>query len=1226
MVDYPLKHVSIRVPWHDAAWNGTVCNAPHLNGACAKLKRIATSKDDQAEMSIAGKRLVDLHLTQWPPCVDESASFMSPAELTHMKAHPFASQEDYRHLRPTHQRFPAFSAGVTPFRWLMRERIDHLRDQVDLNVDMSREPDLNYPTNWWHEGDNQESLLDGFARHLQPSESLCLFYAKHLPFVEGTARVLIGVGRISGIGQLTEYDRTGAGMRGMVWERPVQHTIRPSGRDGFLMPYHEIYDRYSEDPTLAVEEYAAHAPSEHWDEFSYGGELVSHDAAISAILSIDGTLKRIETELGITTFPNRQWLHDELVRLWKVRGPFPGMGAVLRAFGLSRGLFVAHALQERAGENADPWPFVDAAFRDPSAFLPQELQRDLRELATTWFGLSEERRHILQLLSRFELTITQARHLYDKDTRSRRGWVAEDHDLIENPYRIYEVSRYDVEGVPLSTVDRGVFPEQVVRSSHPLNPPSHLDSAVDPRRVRAFTVRALEVSADSGHTLDFPGSLAEQIRELSGRPECSVTPDILRANVPDMEPEVVVVGSGGETALQLDRYRTIGGLVRRQVLGRVRGTRHSIQANWDQLVADKFDPARDATERRAQKEKAAALAELAESRFSVLAGPAGAGKTSVLGVLCSQLEDEGLLLLAPTGRARVRMQELAGGSGISALTVAQFLIRARRYDARSGRYHLSSSQKYSGYGTVIVDEASMLTEDMLGALFDALQGVNRFILVGDHAQLPPIGAGRPFFDIIAELRPEDYETRFPRVAPGYAELTVERRQVGTERRDLQLARWFGAAPPTPGEDDIFSGTDDQHSRIRFVGWENPDDFQTKLEELLTEELRLSGDEEVRRFNESLGATKAGDYDYFNREKAVDKVTAWQILSPLRGMPFGVGDINRQIHERFRAGYLELAKRSRYRKIPKPMGAERIVYGDKVINIRNHRRDSAYPDSGSALKYIANGEIGIAVGQWRTKGMKRAPWTLKVEFASQRGYTYDFSQRDFTDEGEAALELAYALTVHKAQGSQFKLVIFVLPEGHPILTRELVYTALTRHEDRIVVMHQGPRSGLRDLSSPYASETLRRRTNLLADCRMVEVEIPNTQRSVFLESGLIHRTSRGHVVRSKSELLIAEALLEAGVEFEYEKRLTLGGVSRYPDFTIEDDISGRKIYWEHLGMLDNQSYRAKWEQKLAWYRENGLELYDEDNQAPSVLVTTTDSSSQGLNMAEIKELIGSVCFA
>ena len=851
MADYPLRHVSIRVPWHDAAWNGTVCNAPHLNGACTKLKRIAAGKHVQAEMSIAGKRLVDLSPTQWPCCIDESAGFMAPVELTRMKAHPFANREHYRHFRPTPQRLPAFSAGVTPFRWLMRERIGHLQDLVDLDVDMSREPDLNYPTNWWHEGDNQESLLDGFAGHLRPSESLCLFYSKHIPFVEGTARILMGVGRITGIGQLTEYDRSGAGMRGMVWERPVQHSIRLNGRDGFLMPYHEVYNRYSEDPTLDPEQYAAHAPSEHWDEFSYGGELVTHDAAISALLSLDGTLKKIESELGITTSLNRQWIHDELVRLWKVRGPFPGMGAVLRAFGLSRGLFVAHALQERAGENADPWPFVDAAFRDPSAILPRELRRDLRELATTWFGLSEERRQVLQLLSRFDLSITQARQLYDRDTRTKRGWVTEDRDIIENPYRIYEVSRFDDEGVPLSTVDRGVFPEQVVRHTHPLNLPSHLDSAVDPRRVRAFTVRALEISADLGHTLDFPGNLAEQVCELSGQPECSVNPDSLRGNAPDMEPEVVMVETGGETALQLERYRMIGGLVRRQVLGRVRGARHSVPVNWAEMVADQFGPAVDVTERRAQEEKAAGLAELAESRFSVLAGPAGAGKTSVLGVLCSELRDEGLLLLAPTGRARVRMQELAGGPGISALTVAQFLIRARRYDARSGRYHLSNSHKYSGYGTVIVDEASMLTEDMLGALFDALQGVNRFILVGDHAQLPPIGAGRPFFDIITELRPDDYETRFPRVGCGYAELTVERRQIGAERRDLQLARWFGAAPPTPGEDDIFSGTDDEHPKIRFVGWENPDDFQTKLEELLAEELMLSGDEEVRRFNESL---------------------------------------------------------------------------------------------------------------------------------------------------------------------------------------------------------------------------------------------------------------------------------------------------------------------------------------------------------------------------------------
>ena len=262
---------------------------------------------------------------------------------------------------------------------------------------------------------------------------------------------------------------------------------------------------------------------------------------------------------------------------------------------------------------------------------------------------------------------------------------------------------------------------------------------------------------------------------------------------------------------------------------------------------------------------------------------------------------------------------------------------------------------------------------------------------------------------------------------------------------------------------------------------------------------------------------------------------------------------------------------------------------KIINLTNHRRDKVYPGDGGSLNYLANGEIGIAIGQWRSKGMKRAPWTLKVEFASQKGYTYDFTDRDFGEESEPTLELAYALTVHKAQGSQFSLVVFILPEGHPILTRELIYTALTRHEDRIVVMHQGPATVLKDLSAPHASETARRRTNLFDASRMVEVaaalklEIP-----LFLEDGLIHRTSKGHLVRSKSELVIAEALLSAGVDYEYEKPLTLGSITRYPDFTIEDDISGRTVYWEHLGMLENSGYRASWDKKYSWYLSNGIQ--------------------------------------
>ena len=1219
---FPLRHVSIRVPWHDAGWAGLVCRAPQLNGACAKLKRIAGGKEDEQEVQIAGRSFDDLPHEQWPCCVDERVAFMAPFEMEQVKKHALAAvnPEHYGHFRPTLQRYPSYSAGIVPFLWMMRKNLNHYRDLLELDVDEEREPDLGYETNWTHEAQNQTALLDGFAAHLRKDDSLCLFYAKHVPFVEGTGRILVAVGRTKEIGQLSEYKREGAGMRGMLWERPVQHSIRPKGKDGFLIPYYDLLQRAEQDTALDLDRYAAKAPDEHWDEFSYGSELVTYDAAIAALLSIDTALTRMETELGIATGWQRQWLHTELVRLWKVRGPFPGLGAVLTAFGLSRGIFVAHALQQKVGENADPWPAVDAAFHDPAAVLPKDLWRDIKELATTWKALPSERRAYLRLLSWFELNIEQAETLYDDGSRRKVGWGGADHEILQNPYRIFELTRHNPEGVRLLTVDRGVFPEDMVRLQHPLEAPSGLDSAVDLRRVRAFAVSALEEAATAGHGLLPKAKLVEVVRNYPVRPECPVTGDMISAL--DMTPEVVRVKMDADIAVQLERYRAIGDLVRKQVLGRVGGQRHKVSRDWGQLLDKKFGPSDDPEERLARQEKSAVLKELAEARISVLAGPAGAGKTSVLGILCAQpeIEGDGLLLLAPTGKARVRMQELAGSNNARALTIAQFLYQHGRYDGHSGRYCQSDRPKATGFGTVIVDESSMLTEDMLGALLDALQGVKRFIFVGDPAQLPPIGAGRPFVDMIAKLRPSDYEDRFPRVAAGYCELTIERRQLGSERPDLRLARWFSALPPSAGEDDVFFAGADEHPTIRFVAWEKPEDFQRKLLEVLDDELKLDGQHDIRGFNREMGATTNGNYDYFNSTRngalgAVQKVEAWQILSPLRGMPFGVGDINRQIYQHFRATFLELASRQ-WRSIPKPFGAERIVYGDKVINLSNHRRDGrrVYPQEG-ALGYLANGEIGIAVGQWKTRGN---PKILKVEFSSQTGFTYDFYASDFREEGDATLELAYALTVHKSQGSQFRLVIVVLPEGHPILSRELIYTALTRHQDRVVLMHQGPRTLLKEFAAPHRSETARRMTNLLHDCHMVE--FPQTKGSVFLQEGLIYRTSKGLAVRSKSELIIAEALTNAGIPFEYEKPLTLGGQTRYPDFTIDDEISGRTIYWEHLGMLERSDYRRSWQKKLAWYRMHDVTPAEEGGGVHGTLVTTRELSQTGFDASEVQTVI------
>ena len=131
-----------------------------------------------------------------------------------------------------------------------------------------------------------------------------------------------------------------------------------------------------------------------------------------------------------------------------------------------------------------------------------------------------------------------------------------------------------------------------------------------------------------------------------------------------------------------------------------------------------------------------------------------------------------------------------------------------------------------------------------------------------------------------------------------------------------------------------------------------------------------------------------------------------------------------------------------------MGPEEIVYGDKVINLDNtdpslpwYRHRKVYPAKDSP--YIANGEIGMAVGFFRKKGLPDLRYKLEVEFSSQPRFKYDFTDRDFSEEGSPALELAYALTVHKSQGSEFGTVFLVLPNPCGLLSRELLYTALTR---------------------------------------------------------------------------------------------------------------------------------------------------------------------------------------
>ena len=513
----------------------------------------------------------------------------------------------------------------------------------------------------------------------------------------------------------------------------------------------------------------------------------------------------------------------------------------------------------------------------------------------------------------------------------------------------------------------------------------------------------------------------------------------------------------------------------------------------------------------------------------------------------------------------------------------------------------------------------------MGALIEAITGVHRLVFVGDSRQLPPIGAGRPFVDIIAQLAPPDLEKRFPRVATGFAELTVPRRQGSVERDDLQLAAWFGGAATAPGEDQVFEILAGRRisEHIRFVQWETPDALEQSLTKVIAETLGFAPHmDEWQSFALSLGAQLDHKGSaWFNVESGAwpssgKQAEAWQILSPVRQKPWGVDPLNRMIHVRYKGPQIEIARNpGKYRNIPIPMGDCQIVYGDKVINNRNWSvsKKRLYPEP-EKNGYLANGEIGMVVGHRCTQAKSWYPNYLEIEFPTQTGQVFKFYKSDFDAEGEASLELAYALTVHKAQGSEFEVVFLVLPRSPLMLTRELLYTALTRQKRKVVVLHQGCATDLQKLSSERYSAAATRLTNLFGPSKPVKIG------DVFLEDRLIHRTSRGEAVRSKSEVIVANSLDGKKIAYQYEQPLELDGITKYPDFTIEDDDSGVTYYWEHCGILRDPAYRRRWEEKRAWYRAHGILPQSEGGGPKGTLIVSEDQPDGGIDCGKIDALI------
>ncbi len=1217
---YQLKHLSIRVPWHDNKWNGSVCSNPKANGACLVLKNCALHRDDEHEQKLSGKLLKDIDEDDFPVCIGERGTYMAPFAISKILSHPYveSSPTTHGHLKPTRVLYPQFSAAAVPYHWMLKGNAKDKASLFDLDYDEHREPSLQWANkghdNWVQEITNQKALLNCFFEHFEEETSLVFFYAKQVPFVDEPVRVLAGVGRIKKIIPSDAYEGSNNHFGAAYWEHMIQHSIRQDGEDGFLLPYHSAISYQDCHPEFDIAELAVIVPNDKRFEFSYAAEHVSNDSAISVLLECIRSLEKAETlGIGENHQATIKWIHNEIARLEKLRGTYPGMGAALCAFGLEKGHFVAAEIINNLKDTKDnPWlqfeKYLDkpiGKFSDTIAALVPESAKKIYQLLKK--KASSTRIDFLHLLSRFDLSIDQAIKLFVEVEREANDIKSTEGDYLKNPYLIYEDLRLTLTPLGLSTIDLGLFLKNSPAELFPNN--LLLTDPLDGHRIRALTIQQLENAALAGHTLLPRKEIIKRIRDLSIDPTCPVNSDYFDLAEEYFNGSVVLAEMKNlEKAYQLERLSKTRNTINRRVKDKVNGKRLVLEADWKVLIDEALKPssknALDEQERKARQEKAAALKEIAESRFSVLIGPAGTGKTTLLAILAGQKEVErnGVLLLAPTGKARVRMEEIAHGIKVTTKTLAQFLSGYNRYKGELHQYVFSDIYCEGQYETVILDESSMLTEEMLATTLDCLKGVKRLILVGDHRQLPPIGAGRPFVDIIHHLKPENIETTFPRVGKGYAELTIKRRQGGSDRQDMQLAEWFSGETLEPGADAIinqlFNNRNSEY--LRMERWENEIEFDRLFEKVLVEELGLESLADTDKFNQELGSK---DGIYFNFREAVNKVESWQILSPLREKTFGVRSLNRKIHKLFRQENVRFARDKRG-KTPLPIGLEEIVYGDKIINLQNKTGKDAWPREG-CLNYVANGEIGIVIGQFKTPKMtfKGKPQNTEIEFTSQKGFKYTFKAREFKEESDNPLELAYALTVHKAQGSEFGKVFLIVPNPCFLHTREMLYTSMTRQKDRVIILYQGSVFDIKELASPLKSDTLKRITNLFEKPELVEVE------GHYLEKNLIHQASDGKMLRSKSELLIYQRLIDKQLNPLYEKRLVIKEIEKLPDFTIENEDTGKVYYWEHCGMLYDVEYKKRWEEKYKWYLDNNILPYAEGGGENGTLIVTEDKQHQ-----------------
>ncbi len=387
-----------------------------------------------------------------------------------------------------------------------------------------------------------------------------------------------------------------------------------------------------------------------------------------------------------------------------------------------------------------------------------------------------------------------------------------------------------------------------------------------------------------------------------------------------------------------------------------------------------------------------AVVETQNNGISIITGGPGTGKTTTINAIIRMFEADGMevSLAAPTGRAAKRMTE---ATGHEAKTIHRLLEIAGGAGDETPRNELSAKfgrneQNPLETDVIILDEMSMVDTFLIHALLKAVTIGTRIVFVGDVNQLASVGPGNVLRDMIQS---EKFSV---------VRLTKVFRQAG-------------------------------ESGIVVNAHKINDGEQVKLDNSSNDFLYIERENAQTALNATIGLMMSKLPDYV-KAKPVDI----QVLTPMRGGILGVNSLNEQLQK-----YINPADEN---KREKEIAGVTFREGDKVMQIKNNYQleweqrseEGRIYDTGTG---IFNGDMGVITT------INNVTNSMEVVFDEDRYVIYDSKQAE-------ELELAYAITIHKSQGSEYPAVVMPLVSGVPMLmTRNLLYTGVTRAKKCVCIV-------------------------------------------------------------------------------------------------------------------------------------------------------------------------------